>query len=84
MSDSKILIHQRGLAKASLTRLETFLGRVHEVTEPGMIKVKYERLESIQMKYEESQVQLEMIADEDHSEDRIEFEERYDRVKSRF
>ncbi|KAJ4425439.1 hypothetical protein ANN_28054 [Periplaneta americana] len=50
----------------------------------GLIKVKYERLDSILLKYEESQVQLEMIGDKEHSEDRIEFEEQYDRVKSRF
>jgi DNA repair exonuclease SbcCD ATPase subunit len=76
------LIKRRGVAKASLTRMQTFIEagdlKVNE------IKVRLDKLPSILNKYETVQDELECLDEADHSLDREVFENQYYQVEARF
>ena len=69
------LIKRRAVAKASLTRMQTFIDsgdlKVNE------IKLRLDKLPSILSKYESAQDELECLDKADYSLDREEFENQY-------
>ena len=76
------LVKRRGVAKASLTRMQTFIEagdlKVNE------IKVRLDKLPSILNKYESVRDELECLDEADHSLDREAFENQYYQVEARF
>ena len=76
------LIKRRAVAKASLTRMQTFLEigdlKVNE------IKVRFDELPGIFNKYDTAQDELELHDDTDHSDGRELFEKQYFEVKAKF
>jgi hypothetical protein len=76
------LIKRRAVAKASLTRMQNFIGagdlKVNE------IQVKFDELPSIFNKYDTAQDELELLDETDHSGDRELFETQYYKVKVKF
>lgn len=81
---SQGLVKQRGVCKAQLTRMKTFLDNCTENTTLSEIKVRYEALSDIFKKYDEIQNEIE-ISDESEQEinDRLEFEEKYFSIKAK-
>ena len=75
------LIKRRTVAKASLTRMQTFIDsgdlKVNE------LKVRLDKLPSILSKYESAQDELECLDEADYSLDREEFENQYYHVEAR-
>ena len=76
------LIRQRAVAKASLSRMQTFI-------EPGdrkvnEIQVRFDDLQSIFNRYDTAQNELELSDDTDHFADRELFETHYYKVKAKF
>jgi hypothetical protein len=67
----KQLIQRRGVVKASLSRMQTFIEsgdrKIHE------IQVRFDDLPSIFNKYDTVQSELGLSGDTDHSEDRQQF-----------
>jgi len=76
------LIKRRAVAKASLTRLQSFIEegeqRLHE------IQVRFNKVPDIFSKYESAQDELECSDDTDHTSDREEFETQYYQVEGKF
>ena len=76
------LIRQRAVAKASLTRMQTFIEtgdrKLHE------IQVRFDELPNIFNKFESAQSELELSDDTDHSIDRQQFEDQYFEAKAKF
>jgi hypothetical protein len=76
------LIERRALAKAALTRMQTFIeSGEHKVHE---IEVRSEELPRIFNKYDIVQEELELQDNTDHSDDRQQFEVKYFEVKAKF
>jgi hypothetical protein len=76
------LTKRRAVAKASLTRMQTFIEsgdlKIHN------IKVRFEELPRIFNKFDTAQDELELGDDMDHSSDREAFERQYFEIKARF
>ncbi|XP_046985874.1 uncharacterized protein LOC124555853 [Schistocerca americana] len=81
-SEKTKLVKQRGVAKAALARLASFVQSADSAS-IEMLESKLNRLTRIQTDFESSQSRLE-IEDEsaDHSKDRAEFEDSWDFVES--
>jgi hypothetical protein len=77
----KQLIQRRGVVKASLSRMQTFIESGDRKTHK--IHVRFDDLPSIFNKYETVQSELELSDDIDHSDDR-QFELQYYEVKAKF
>jgi hypothetical protein len=76
------LIRQRTVAKASLTRMQTFIQTGdHKVNE---IQVRFDDLPVIFNKFDIAQGELELSDDMDHFGDRELFENQYYQVKAKF
>jgi hypothetical protein len=78
----KRLIKQRGVAKASLTRLQKYI--TSDERKLNQLQVRFDELPVILSKFETAQHELEVQDDTDHTSDREEFEEQYFQVKERF
>jgi hypothetical protein len=76
------LIRQRAVAKAALTRIQSFIERGDRKLND--IQVRYDELPNIFCKFENAQNELELSDDADHSADRQQFEDQYFNVKARF
>ena len=76
------LIRQRAVAKASLSRMQTFteLGE-RKVNE---IQVRFDDLQDIFNRYDTAQNELELLYDTDHVADRELFESQYYEFKAKF
>jgi hypothetical protein len=76
------LIKRRAVAKASLTRMQTFIQsgdlKIHD------IKVRFEELPRMFNKFDTAQDELELGDDMDHSSDGEVFERQYFEIKARF
>jgi F0F1-type ATP synthase gamma subunit len=76
------LIRQRAVAKASLTRMQTFTeAGDHKVNE---IQVRFDDLPSIFNRSDTAQSELELSDDTDHSGEQEVFENQYYEVKAKF
>ena len=76
------LIRQRAVAKASFTRMQTFIetgGRKLNDTQD-----RFDELPNMFNKFEGAQSELELLDDTDHSVDRQQFEDQYFEVKAKF
>jgi hypothetical protein len=75
-------IRQRAVAKASLTRMQTFI----ETGDCKLndIQVRFDELPNIFSKFEGAQSELKLSDDTDHSVDRQQFEDQYFEVKAKF
>jgi hypothetical protein len=76
------LIRQRAVAKAALTRMQTFIETGDRKIND--IQVRFEELPNIYNKFELAQSELELFDEVDHSTDRQQFENEYFDVKARF
>jgi hypothetical protein len=77
----KQIIKKRALAKAALSRVQTFIeSGEHKVHQ---IEVRFEELPRIFNKFDTVQKELELQDDMDHSDDRNQFEAQYFEVKAR-
>ena len=76
------LIKQRAVAKASLTRMQSFIDTSERKIND--IQVRFDELPNIYNKFETAQCELELSDDIDHSLDRQQFEDQYFEVKAKF
>jgi hypothetical protein len=77
------LVKQRAVAKASLTRMQSFIETGDRKLND--VQVRYEELPNIYNKFEAAQSELELFDDDDdHSADRQQFEDHYFAVKAKF
>jgi hypothetical protein len=76
------LIRQRAVAKASLTRMQTFIETGDRKI--NNIQVRCEELPNIFNKFEMAQSELELFDEVDHLTDRQQFEDQYFDVKAKF
>jgi len=76
------LIRQRAVAKASLTRKQTFIETGDRKL--NYIQVRFDELPNIFNKFEGAQSELELADDADYSVDRQKFEDQYFGVKAKF
>ena len=67
------LMRQRAVAKASLTRMQTFIETGDRKLQE--IQVRFDELPNIFNKFESAQSELELSDDTDHSIDRQQFED---------
>jgi len=76
------LIRQRAVAKASLTRKQTFIETGDRKLND--IQVRFDELPNIFNKFEGAQSELELSDDADYSVERQQFEDQYFEVKAKF
>jgi len=76
------LIRQRAVAKASLTRMQTFIETGDRKV--NNIRVRFDELPNILNKFEGLQRELELSDDADYSGDRQQFQDQYFEVKAKF
>ena len=76
------LVKQRAVAKASLTRMQSFIDTCKRKLND--IQVRFDELPNIYNKFETAQCELELSDDIDHSLDRQQFEDQYFEVKAKF
>jgi hypothetical protein len=76
------LIKQRAVAKASLTRMQTFIETGDRKL--NNIEVRFEELPNIFNKFKGAQSELELLDDADHSSEREVFENQYFEVTAKF
>jgi len=76
------LVKQRALAKASLTRMQSFIDTCKRKLND--IQFRFDELPNIYNKFETAQCELELSDDIDHSLDRQQFEDQYFEVKAKF
>jgi DNA repair exonuclease SbcCD ATPase subunit len=76
------LTRQRAVAKASLTRMQTFIETGDR--KPNDMQVRSEELSNVYNKFETAQTELELFDDVDHSADRQKFEDQYFAVTAKF
>ena len=69
------LIKRRSVAKASLTRLQSFIEAGEQKIND--IQLRFNKLLDIFSKYESAQDELECLDDADHTSDREDFENQY-------
>lgn len=76
---AKKLVKTRGVLKGSITRIEGFIDKANQQTEPSEIRLRKDRLLTLFKEYTEIQIQLE-IEDETQSDDFEKEEERYYKI----
>ena len=76
------LVSQRAVAKGSLTRMQTFIETGDRKLND--MQVRFEELSNIYNKFETAQSELELFDDLDHSADRLQIEDQYFAVKTKF
>jgi hypothetical protein len=76
------LIKQRVIARALLTRMQTFIETGYRKLND--IQVRFEELPNIFYKFEGAQSELELLDDADHSGEREVFENQYFEVQAKF
>ena len=76
------LFKRRSVAKASLTRLQSFIEAGEQKIND--IQLRFNKLLDIFSKYESAQDELECLDDADHTSDREDFENQYYQVEAKF
>ncbi|XP_075216559.1 uncharacterized protein LOC142321922 [Lycorma delicatula] len=78
------LFRQRGVCKAQLTKMKSFIDSCDSKTQIYDIRVRFQALTDLLKKYDEIQNQIEIQDDtEKEIDDRLEFEDKYFSIKAK-
>ncbi|KAJ8955221.1 hypothetical protein NQ318_000247 [Aromia moschata] len=84
MAETSALVAKRGSVKASITRIEKFIDDISDDVTVNNLKSRLKHLEELYAKYDDIQLNLEVINQTDFGDDRESIEDKYLNLKGRF